>query len=559
MSKWIDGVRGRLGRFARSESARALALFCAIVAGLATIKIPFTEHAFGPLPDGGYYQNIAQHVRDGHGLITDLSLAYKGAPDLPYPTDMYPLWPLVYGYAARFLPLEATGHWLPATLYFVALAFAYLWARGLYAQQLFPRALPNFNAGHLLVVMLGLDSEFFRYTSYPYTEGLTYCLVFAGLWRANSLLRRPSLLRGLELGVWIGLATLSRKQQFILALAAGAVLGAAVVFTEAEHRKPIAKHGLGTLLGFVAVCAPHYWYMSTIFPRMKPAQFLRWDQNQHTRVLPPLPTLRAVKGLWPYLKDRAAGIPVAFGKSKWSYTNQYYTFQYAPFAAFPLALRLAWERRGEPLVPRWRALWDPEGLPRTYAAVVALAGFFSIHTMHMHTEGSAEWMFAARHAITSIYLFFFALVFVLAADRAPWKAIGVFILASSCYLGVVRVHDWSEAVENGVPIPEPALAKWLDAEKARRGKLIVAARQPQVLAEFTPGVGYHWFHDKTTYADICAMTTKLGVDYVIAGPRPIPPFTRDKAYLAAFDDVETIGGWHVWAPKPTGPCMPPPQ
>lgn len=540
-------------RYLNSDAGRGYLLLLAICLLLATEKISFTRHAFGPLPDGGYYMNIAQHVRDGDGLVTDLSLAYKGAPYLPYPTDMYPLWPLLYGYLSRVFPLEATGHWLPTIFYFTAIALGYVWARGLVPRPLFPKALPSFNAGHVLAIVLGLDSEFFRYTSYPYTEGLTYVLVFLALWRFNRIWRRPSLRTGLELGAWLALTMLCRKQMFIMTLAAATTLAGAVAFGRG-HRRAWLVTAAAAAVAWVAVLLPHFLYVASFTPDLGFGLYMRWDQLQHTKVLAPLPTLTEVPTLGAYLKDRFAGFKVAFGTGKMSYTNQYYVFQYAILVALPLVPPRLWQLRRE-LRPRLRELFAPASMHWVFVVVFALAGFFSIHTMHMHTEGSWEWAFAGRHALTSIFVIVLSLMLLLCSGSFPWTAAGVFLLCTGTYLGVVRVRQWSVPAEDDTEPPPSPLVEWINGERAARDKLVVALRQPQYIAHLTPGVGYHWFHAKTTFKDVCAMTSQLGVDYVVAkGAR----FAADPAFKAAFELVDTVATLRIYRPAPGGACAPAP-
>jgi len=538
-----------------TRRARSLLLLGAILGLLAEQKIPFTEEAYGPLPDGGYYMNIAQHVRDGDGLITDLSLAHKGAPSLPHPTDMYPLWPLVYGYASRVFPIEPTGHWLPTIFYFVTLLVGFRWASELFDRDLVPRTVPGFHAGHLFVLMMGLNGEFFRYTSYPYTEGLTYAVVLLGLWRMNRLWERPSLRSGVEIGVWMGLATLCRKQLFLMLLAAVPVLVGAAVFARSNRRR-FAWTGAGVLGGFALLAVPHYLYMSSFLPNMTPASFLRWDQNQHTDALTRLKTLRPAKTVGDYLRDRWQGVPIAFGTTTSSYTPQYHTFQYALPAAVPLALGAAVAYLRSGVLPVVRGLFEPGFLRYTYLFVFGVAGVLSIHTMHMYPDASGEWMFAGRHAITSLFLIFLANVALFSTPRFPGPAIGAFLLCSSVWLGIGRIDQW-EKTQQGDENPRPSeFTSWINDERAKRGKLTIAMRQPQTLAHFTPGVGYHWFGDRTPFKDICAMTARLGVDYVALTRRSA--YKRHPTFKTAFELVHEVPAGQFFRAVTGGPCAPPP-
>ena len=65
------------GLWARPE-ARSLVFLLLILAALAAYKLNYTAHIFKTQIDGGYYTDIAQHVRDGQGLTTDVSLYLDG-------------------------------------------------------------------------------------------------------------------------------------------------------------------------------------------------------------------------------------------------------------------------------------------------------------------------------------------------------------------------------------------------------------------------------------------------------------------------------------------------
>src|SRR5207237_8522456 len=73
----------------------------------------------GPFPpDPSYYMQVARHLADGQGLQSSVSLYHEGLAPLPQPYDLYPLWPLVLGGAARVIGLFAAANVLPQ-LFFV--------------------------------------------------------------------------------------------------------------------------------------------------------------------------------------------------------------------------------------------------------------------------------------------------------------------------------------------------------------------------------------------------------------------------------------------------------
>jgi hypothetical protein len=89
-----------------------------LLVGLLALK--FAVRADEPAldPDASYYYDIAAHVRDGDGLVTDVSLFNAGYDLLPAPDRVYPLWPLVLGLRRRVVPLDLAAVWLPTLFYF---------------------------------------------------------------------------------------------------------------------------------------------------------------------------------------------------------------------------------------------------------------------------------------------------------------------------------------------------------------------------------------------------------------------------------------------------------
>jgi hypothetical protein len=553
----LEELRARLApvaSFARrtwqSETFRGWLLLAVILRLLLYVKLPFTEHSWSPLPDGGTYLDIARHVRDGDGFVTDICLAHQGCPTFPSPTAIYPLWPFVLGHLARHYPLIPMGRWLPTGLYFVSLVAAYLWGRALVPRSLFPRALLGFNAGHVLVFLIALDHEYFRYTSCPYTEGLTWTIIFLALYRFTRLFPRPSALAGVELGAWLALAFLARKQEFILTLAAAPVLLGAIAFVR-ERRAAYSVMSACAAVAFAIVVWPHYRYLKETTPHFTLGAMLRWDEVQYTKAISPLRTVRPVAGLWRWILDRWSGVSIAFGTETMSYSKQYYAAQWAVLFAVPLLFIKAYRRRTRDDV-RAAVAWlrRPEGVSWAYVVVLALAGLLSIHTLHMFKDASGEWVFAARQAMTCVFAIFLALVLLLTEAPSIWVALGTLALCGSIYGGVTDIRAQLVAIEKEQDPPTPAIADWLNKERAEHGRIVVVYRQPQMIAQYTTGVGYHWYDPNLGYKDLTAMFTQLGADYVVASSSAAPPFARDPHFSKDFVAVTHFGRDTVYAPSP---------
>src|SRR5581483_7815238 len=67
--------------------------------------------------DGSFYQQLAQHVAAGDGLVTNLSLYHQALHPLAAPSTVYPVWPLVHGAAVSVLGAARAGLVFPKLLY----------------------------------------------------------------------------------------------------------------------------------------------------------------------------------------------------------------------------------------------------------------------------------------------------------------------------------------------------------------------------------------------------------------------------------------------------------
>lgn len=531
-----------------SERYRPLLLLAGIIAVVGFYKAEMSTYFFTPLPDGGYYTNVAAHVRDGDGLVSDISVLNEGCPYLPHPTGIYPLWPLVLGYSARLFPLFELTRWLPAILYFGILLLAYVWGASLFPKELFPKAVPGFNGGHVLVLMLGLDSELFRYTSSPYTEGLAWFIAFAALVRFRKIMARPTWYGGLELGVWLGLAYLSRYQHILMTFAAVVAMVWAIVFVGGK-RRAYAIEAAAAAVAFGTIFGLQYRRLAGFVINLDLPMMIRWDQLRYSDVLTPIPTVYAIPGFFAYLADRAKGFEVAFGTGAQSYWNQFYALQYSLLIALPMALWLLVRHRAQAR-QGWRWLAQAERVPIVYYGVFALGSFLAVHTMHMKSAIVAEWIFAARAAIGCAFIFFFALMFLLTRPTFPWKAAGVFLLAGSSLLGLSALRAYVLPIEGKKPPRPSALATFLVKERQKRGHFSVVYRQPQVIVADAPGVGFFWHSRVISLADVVRMVTRLGADLVIAPTRGGEGFSRDRSFSRDFAPYATVGGLTVYEPRP---------
>jgi len=543
---FVARVLRSLGR----EDARRWLVLAAILLFIGIYKITYTRYTFSTNVDGGYYTDIAANVRDGLGLTTDVCILYKGCEYFPHPTGVYPLWPLLYGFVAKFFPLVETGKWLATSLYFTALVFGYLWATRLYRKPLLPTLIPGFDAGHVVVLVFGLHTYFFQFTTYPYTEGLTYAIVMAALWRFAKLWPNPSWRSGLEMGVWAGLALLARYQLVLLSMAAVVVFGWAIALIP-RYRKRYAIMALFAALGSIVVIAPHYLWVSSHVDDLSFSSYLQWQQVRYSDALPPLPFLRGFESLSGFVSDRLEGFPIAFEfGGRFSYYIRYHTFQYSVIVATPVVLWFVLRRLSRSGV---RASYDwlrrPENVNWVFVVVFALAGFLSIHALHTYGVVSPRWYFDARHGLTSGFLFALCLVLLLSRRRFPWPVVGLTILMSSAYLGGTSIRAMAVEVDGAVDKRgTPEVVRWLEKQRDKKGGLKVAYRQPQRIAFMTDGIGYHWYYPRVRLNDVLAMVNELGVDYVVVSSRAKYRFLRAKKFKSSFRVAQEWPGLKVYEP-----------
>jgi hypothetical protein len=524
-----------------------------IVGVLGYHKIAVTLHTYGTNVDGGFYTDVARHVRDGQGLVSSCSTLHAGYPRFPFPTAVYPLWPLLLGWVAKVVPIFEAGKWLATACYFATLGFAYLWGTALHGEPLLPRIAPGFNAGHVLVLMFGMHEYFFQYTSFPYTEGVTYALTCAALWRMTRLLPRPTWVGGLEIGVWLGLVVLGRYQMVLMAMAAFPVLAGAAALSTGPRRL-YAWMTLAAAAGMLLVVGPHYLYVRSFTPGLTPALYVQWQRVRFSEGLSPIPDVLVVKGALPWIQDRLRGFTLAFDPrdKTFSYAARYQAFPYALVAAVPL---LAWLGVRNASRDRLRAGWAwvrrPENLPWVHAVVLATGCFVMIHSMHMQPgRPYPEWYFSQRHALVCVFAFFLSLLLLFTRGGSLGKVLGAGILCASVYLGLGSIRARAHDLE-GARAPGPsAFVQWLNDEAARRGGMIVVLRQPQSIAWMTRDVGYHWYYYGTNFEDVRAMVA-LGAAYVVVPGSQSFPFTRSPEFDRSFHLVRTLEGNRIYAPDPS--------
>lgn len=508
--------------------------------------------------DGGYYAEVARHVRDGQGLSSHASLYHAGDSEFPHPTSIYPLWPLLLGLLSRAVDLEILAHWLPMGLSFVALSLAFLFGRRLWPEPMLPRVLPSFHAGHLLVLGLGLQRDFITFTSLPFTEALSWTVLFLFLlraWRAPN-----SLLWALELGCWTATLYFCRAQLIVFPIAALMASGLAVL-TGPGRGGALARLAITSAVIVGALGA--YWrWLSTFVVDADLSSLLRFDQNRASTLLEPFDVIVEQADLSSLLLDRAMGLVHGWDLlSSHSYQAVFYATHWALPVAIPLLVAVGWRA--------WRAQGWSGALawlrgPRASAWVMLLlasaGGLASIQLAHKHFNG--EWYFDNRQSMICVLPFFLALGWLLRQPGSLPSLLASSLLATSTLLGVRELSDQmirpAEAIRDDSDNGQE-LARWLNRQaKDTPLRVVMPGGRLQRVSWRTHNVGYHWFYEETSYDDLLTMTDRLGADLVFYGDDATRSwrFRREGAGSLARDFellVDVPGGMTVLKRRRTPP------
>ena len=536
------------------ESAkRRWLVLLAVLALPAVLKLVLAAGTSDFGPDGSYYFDVARHVRDGDGLSTRMSVYHHGYRFFPHPAPIYPIWPLVLGFAGRVIPIEIAAVWIPTTLYFVALAFAFLWASRLPRSPLVSGWPSGPDTSHAAALLVAVSVPFFAFTSRPYTEALGYALLFAGLWRADGLWRKRGWLAGAELGLWIGVVFLTRSQLVLVGMAAACTFAWALAL--GPERKRVLPMAIACAAVAAAVVLPDYLRLASFTIRPTTA-LLRFEVAQANDLLPMVHALKDTHGLLDVILDRLPGVAVAFSPlNKMSYSQVFFGLQYAPLIAAPFALHAAWSalRRDRSGAVRW--LRDPERLPLVFLLFLAAGGVASLHLIHK--DVNAEWHFGKRHALTAFFAFYLGWLYLHGSRRPVVRRLALLILLVSVGGALSQAFRISARAARGTETyPERAkLIAFLDGQRPPDGGAVTVAitsAGTQRLAVRTGNrVNYHWLHEQTTLEDLQVFFGTLGVKLLLIN-REEPPqaFLRSpEDFAAAYEQVAEIDGYGIYEPR----------
>ncbi|MEA2239313.1 MAG: hypothetical protein QOC81_4037 [Thermoanaerobaculia bacterium] len=507
-----------------------LVLLALILIILGSLKLSF-HSGEGPYGlDGSNYFQVARNVAEGRGLVSSVSLYYAGFKKLPARSfQIYPLWPLILGHTGRLIGMARAADVLSKLFYFLSLVMAYFAAnaiaRGAIGRVAIIERWPSFDFGHVAVLLLGTNALFFMATSYPYTEGISFALMFAAiavLWAPPA----PGFWRGAAAGALAGLALLARTQMILIGPAAVVCLA---LVSLRDRRLVRAAIGCAAAFGISFL----YWYYGIYGvggERADVPGFSMWVNTPDWQS---------------WLADRWQGLLTSF--DPWSPVSYFHLF--GPAAALPLIAALAavvwWVARSRRISFHLSA----EQVPMLVALSSGLM-FLGI-LYNYHETFFLPWLFGYRHGLPYLLLILVAIPWLMTNSSRILRVVTVVCVLATIVLGVDGVVAFVTSPPPAGPKPsERQLSAWLDHQPRA---VTLASTNAQTLATWNHA-NYHWLLCDDKPAQLRTLLAKLPIDYVVVydAERGCPMFKGLGDVLtpaASFGD----GRDKIWLLRPKTP------
>ncbi len=306
-----------------------------ILLGLVVLKASYNPYPFRLFgTDGAYYYQVARHVSEGNGLLTNVALYHQGFKQLPHASTIYPLWPLVLGGTGALVGLDRATTLLPEMLYFISLGLLYILthtiARSWGEDAIF--LLPRSNLltiGHVAILTFGVNRVYFKFTSLPFTEGLAFCLTFLTfLALVRTSHGRPVRWAALA-ALLAGLTYLTRAQLLGLVLMVPLALALTGV-TNREHRRA----ALVAVAVSAGVILPWILYLALVVGDFTPRMLLDFTAYRETPELKPYRWLMEFSSPVWWLVDKGTGVVRAFDPTRGtSYVHSFGISAFIPLLA----------------------------------------------------------------------------------------------------------------------------------------------------------------------------------------------------------------------------------
>lgn len=484
--------------------------------------------------DGGLYFDVAQNLKNGHGLTIHTSLYHHGFPSFPHPTSLYPLWPMVLSVALRFLEVQQAATTFPMVLSLVAIVLAWSWGKRILAAGVLPLGL---HGGHLAMAIFGLHTDFARFCTAPNTESMAFLLLFAALLRGERLFLRMGVRDGLELGVWCGALFLTRSQMLPSMLAVIAALP--VLLLVGCGRRALWFTG-AAVVSFAVTFAPMQWWMSTFLEDPSLATYVDIGRARVPSALSHVELVSKHPDLLSRLQSIAHGIDVATDTEK-----GYWVFFRGFSLTVPLALVvgaawLAWYRLAG--LRALRARFRDARLHGMVWAIMTALGAFAV--LHLAQRTNDQWWFGNRHAMPAGLLFCFGGVVIARAFWwLRWPA-ALALVVATVHLAD-RVVDDAKAVAPQPPVSNynKRLVRWLERARDREGGTLVvgiSSQESRSMGWRVPGVGMHSISGRTRFNDVLVMVRDLGARYLIFRDHVPSRIARSKEFEQTFVKVDEV-------------------
>ena len=464
--------------------------WAAVIIGVLTL-LRVAKGAGGPPygVDASYYFQLARHIASGDGFVTTVSLYHEGWI-LPSKTTIYPLWPLLLGYAGRAIGLDTAADLLPRVFYVISLVLLYLVARAT-ALRMGALRLSNRwwipDTAHWIVAIFGLAPRYFGATTHPYTEGLAFSCAFASLLAIERFDRTRGPWAAALSGLFAGLAFLARTQMI------GIAVGCFVALVWFALRDRSARKG-AAVWSIVALSTVVPWFAFTGH-----IPFLRDIPVKRVSIPHTIEWTRQ-SGALEWLRVRIESLGIMFGMSDaYSYVHSFGVVSYlVPLAAIGVLVELV----------RRRKLRAPQNLFVTATLIAGLFFFFNL-TLYQSSVWM-PWLFGWRHGLPFIILIMLAVPWLAsrAGRLAPAIAIVLlFSVMSSADATLAFVRSPDVALSTG----EAQLVAWLNAHPKRPSIITTNA---QILGSMSDA-HFYWTNCTATGETIRAMLQQLPIDYIV--------------------------------------------
>ena len=508
-----DGILTvRYSALVQHRVARLL-LLALILVVLGALRLHYNSGE-GPLGlDASNYFQIGRNVAEGRGLVTNVSLYHLAFRKLPARSfQTYPLWPLLLGYTGRLNGMFRAADVLSKLFYFLSLVMAYFGAnaiaRGAIGRVELIRGWPALDFGHVAVLLLGTNYLYFVTTTFPYTEGISFTLMFAAI-AVLGAPPVPGIWRGCTAGALAGLALLARTQMIIIG---PAVAGCLVLVALNDRRLVRAAAGCVTA---VAVSLA-YWYYG-IFgvhdERATVPEFHAWVELSSRRA---------------WLADRFQGVLTSFDpRSPFSYFHLWGPVAVLPLIAAVVAL-VWWLAKSRRITFRF----SPEQVPLLIALSAGLMFFATLY--NYHSTFLQPWLFGYRHGLPYLLLLLVALPYLMVSTSRLLRALTILSVLASVALGLMGVLAFVTSPLPPGPKPsERALSAWLDHQPVPPTLVTTNAQQLSTWNH----AHYHWLLCDDKPQQIRILLERLPVDYVV-----VYDAERDCPVFKGLGGVLTVAG-----------------